>query len=347
VNLLKRIAPVIAALLLAAGFFAYRAYFLASPVETTVNIGPRKIFIGDTIDYRLTVTVEKDVLLEKPDLKAKLSSFSIKDFSEAETVHFGKRRITYEYKITKYEPGEYRVPAVKVRYREKGSHAWRDAEVRGAYIRVERLADIASGHGAVVSVSSGLAGMPGSEGAPTMERSIDSPLRLRINDIMDPRTVRTAEDWVVYGLLFLGALIVLIIMGLIVFATIKYIKREKKPLPHEVALKALSKLKYSKLLEKGKTKEFCSSLYNILVEYTKARFGMPEVKMTAREFTAWLDIAEGLSEEGKEFLRNRVSVCELVRYSGYFPSEGELDQGLEKEIEFVRMTMPLEEEVSV
>lgn len=314
------------------------------PVKVSVKFAPRKIHIGDTVRYSVSISADKDVYLKYADIEKSLKGFALKDSVGSDDTTMGKRLIRKEFLITQYSPGEYRLPDLKVEFRKKGKHAWRSIDVKGGYIRVEQTVDIDPRAEQLISMETGPAGFGTIGGTESMGRLVDKPIRFKINDFIDPKNIKTRMDWIMIAVYVLAGIILFIFFVLFLISFIKNMRRKNPPKPHEVAIRRLGKLRSQKLIEKGQVKEFCSELSSILMTYTQERFNLPEVKRTFGQFINALGGVEELTDDQKVFLASRLDICDKTKYSGYSPKDGELDGDLKEEIELVGATIPLSDE---
>ena len=153
----------------------------------------------------------------------------------------------------------------------------------------------------------------------------------------------TYIDLALYGVYFAAGFAALLFIALFSAAVVKYRRDSKAPTVDRIAVKRLGKLRGKQLLKKGMVQEFCLEMSGILTDYARARFGMGLKVMTAAEFAAEIDKISELAPARGEYLKGRLELCDLVRYSGYVPGEGELDPKLAEEIKFVKETAPKEE----
>lgn len=342
--MLKKLFPYLSIITIVLVIHGYRSFFPSDPVVLKSSVKPQQIFSGQVIQYRLDIIAARDVLLELPEIRPLFSSFLILDHLERDSVFLGRRRIRYDLKLTAYEPGEYVVPNVRLRFREPGHHAWRSLSARERTLRVKLLDDHITTTSARVSFSGGLADFPGEGRYLAPGRDLDMPVRLPINEIMDLRTVRTPRDRVAQGIYILLGVLALIFLGLSIFGIYLHLTAESELSPHEMAKSELEKLSSKWTAGRIDNKEFCSELYRTLTIYTLERFGNKNLKLTAQEFIRWVGSVEDIPQKFKDLLKDRIELCELVKYSSHLPGEDELDHTLKKELEFIDETTPREEE---
>ncbi|MBD3427320.1 MAG: hypothetical protein GF409_08910 [Candidatus Omnitrophica bacterium] len=338
-------------ILLVAGV-VYYAFFRPVPLKVTASVHPGRILIGDTAEFTLRIIRDKDTEIELPDLEKELEDFQIRGKETVKSA-FSRRRVRKTvYRITKYEPGEYKIPPLPVLYRGKG-RIWKTANTREVTLRVRRLVrldDIEPGRRINIGgrIKGGMkgTGMPSSPGASGMGEgpSVAAPIRFYIHDLEGPRKIYTWKDIALRAGLYTAGGILLLFIGLIVINTIRY-KPGPGPVPlHVMALDALGKLRSEKLLEKQEYKEFCLGLSRTLMGYVRIRFKMRPVEMTSQEFINDLEQVEALGKKDKDFVKDAISLCDRIKYSPGEADKKYLEDLLGKVKAFVEKTREREEE---
>ena len=114
----------------------------------------------------------------------------------------------------------------------------------------------------------------------------------------------------------------------------EYVPPEKA---HEWALRMLSRLKRSDLLERGEVKAYYSELSNILRGYLERRYLVPALEMTTSE------IQEALQRTAPEALQHPelltvLQRADLVKFAKYIPPRSEVLQDHEAAVAFVKAT---------
>ena len=147
-----------------------------------------------------------------------------------------------------------------------------------------------------------------------------------------------------YTLLFilLGILILVGIFFLVHFL-IRQSKLPKKistpPKPSwELALERLNLLQRQNLPQKGHTKEYFSQLSDIVRRYMEDRFHIRAPEMTTDEFLRSLKDANGLTDEHKNFLKDFLNSCDMVKFAKYGPTVKEMDESFRLALKLIEET---------
>ncbi|MDR2970553.1 MAG: hypothetical protein LBU83_01295 [Bacteroidales bacterium] len=153
-----------------------------------------------------------------------------------------------------------------------------------------------------------------------------------------------------YALLILSGLLVI---GLIVYAIWRYIKKKRaaKPMPaikpkpkikpHITALKELEKLRQKKLCEQGKTKEYYSELVDIVRIYIDGQWDIGAMEMVTSEIIESLENTEIHKEVLKRF-HQACTIADLVKFAKYNPFPTDHDMAFKDCKEFVERTAEID-----
>jgi len=308
-----------------------------------MSVRPRSLYAGDTIKVILAVRTAADTSVEIPEITDRLDDLTVRSASTSEKVRFGRKTVARTFLVTSYEPGEYYVPGISVRYRLSGEERWRKKRTSPVTVIVRQLVrkDLLAEQS--VRIGGALSGEKGARGeslssGPSRGRVIRGPIRFPVNDIREPRKARTWKDWaLIFVLVVLAAGAAVFLIAFLV--SIVRVSMEKEP-PSEdaVALRKLRMLRSDRLMEKGETLRFCSEIYAVMTEYVKTRFGIKRMEMTAAEFTAEIEGIRELTDGQKAFLKKRVLLWNAIKYAGHPAGEDEIDPGLEEEKRFIEET---------
>jgi hypothetical protein len=164
--------------------------------------------------------------------------------------------------------------------------------------------------------------------------------------IKAPLTFRELLPWIA-GLLLLGA---------IVYGLLYYLKRRKvapveKPQPKikipawEIALQKLEELKNQQVWQKGDIKEYYTQLTDILREYFEARYNVNAVEMTSSEIIEAMK-PHITDEKPMSSLKNVLSLSDMAKFAKAQPGVYENEQSLQYSFEFVRNTIPQQNNIA-
>lgn len=143
--------------------------------------------------------------------------------------------------------------------------------------------------------------------------------------------------------------LLIIIVLLLVWYSIKYIKKRKnrEPLfkapvqsdpPHVTALRELNRLKSASLWQQGRTKEYHTRLTEILRIYIEERFGVKAMEQTSDEIIRDLRQKKEPDDKLVKSLDNIFSVADLVKFAKASPRGRENEKSLDSAFHFVNET---------
>jgi hypothetical protein len=158
-----------------------------------------------------------------------------------------------------------------------------------------------------------------------------------LHDIRGPVPLPDAPDLLFW---LLSALAVVIVAALLF---LYFRKRRKKaplpPLPHEIALTELDRLR--PLMNPAQALLYADQLAEVLRRYLEARFRIPSTRRTTREFL--LDLGNSLPggnhlEPHQDRLRHCLEQCDLSKFAHYTPGEQNLESMEQAVRDFVLTT---------
>jgi len=157
------------------------------------------------------------------------------------------------------------------------------------------------------------------------------------------------EFWMYVKEYALFILVGWLVIGLIVYAVWRYLKKKRaqkpqpvvkpkpKIKPHIIALKELEKLRQKKLWEQGKTKEYYTELVDIVRKYIDDQWEVGAMEMVSSEILDTLKNTE-IHEDVLKKLRQAFSVADLVKFAKYTPLPTDHDMAFKDCKEFVERT---------
>lgn len=142
--------------------------------------------------------------------------------------------------------------------------------------------------------------------------------------------------------------------GLIIVAalilTIKFFSKKEgaeaasaKMAPYEIAYQALERLKAKNLTAAGKIKEYYFELSYIVRTYIENSFGIRSPEMTTEEFLLSLRNSDTLTGVHKNLLKEFLSLCDIVKFAKYSPTQKESDEAFVSARKFIEETKETEE----
>ena len=114
--------------------------------------------------------------------------------------------------------------------------------------------------------------------------------------------------------------------------------------PHEEALKALERLLAKKLVEEGKSKQFCFEISEIFRRYMQGRFDIPAIDLTTEEILPLVCEDGILTESHKPLVSAFLTNTDLVKFAKYLPSQEEIDKITQDTRSFINETTSLRPE---
>jgi hypothetical protein len=280
-------------------------------IEVESMIDRSEMLIGDVVQYSINVKHDPDIKVKELPMAANLGQFEIRDY----TVHDPQRNNGHvveriDYQISTFDTGEYTIPAMEIHYTVAQDSVIKSIKTEPLTITVNSLNPDEAGD---------------------------------IRDIKAP--LAPAPDYKNLVLLIVGIVLVLLITGGIYIVLRR--RKQGKPLlpqrtepprpPHEVALKALHRLKQSDRLATGQIKAFYSELSEILRVYIEGRYFIDAMEMTTREMLKSLREHVG-DEEAVEILRQVSETADLVKFAKFIPEEGTHSRSLKLAFAFVEHT---------
>lgn len=115
------------------------------------------------------------------------------------------------------------------------------------------------------------------------------------------------------------------------------------PLPYEVALDKLAKLRRQNLPERGKTKEYYTRLSDVLRVYLRKQFGIKTYEKTSAEILRQVEDDETLSRYAG-VLRSIFETSDFVKFAKVNPSDVENSRCMSDAVRFVETSRPSQEE---
>jgi len=306
-NTLYKIAVVLIML-----FFRFAAN---GQTEAEAKLDTTDITIGDQIKLHLSFSGPKDVEIAWPQITDTIvSDVEVIDRTGIDTIPGDNRNLyTQNLTITSFDSGYYAIPPFRFKYRVKGDTVLHFTETAPLLLGV---------HTVEVDTTQAF-------------KDIKMP-------IAAPYTLREALPWILLGL---G----IILIGYLVFYYLRKKKKDepvfkaKKPKlpPHQIAFDALENLRFKKLWQNGKVKEYHTELTDILRTYISDRFGIHAMEMTTEEIVESLEPTP-VNEQALAKLKDTFVLADLVKFAKAQPLPVENDMSLNNAIDFVKETMHIE-----
>lgn len=283
-------------------------------VNVSAMFDSTKIFIGDQINFTITVDQPSNQQLTIPSLRDTLCR-NIKILSgpvtDTVTGKNGNVKVIQKYLITSYDSGFYQVPPVFAEL--KNSNGIKRFYSEYSQLRVMRV-KIAP--------------------ADTTAKFFDI-----VGPYRAPVTLGEILPWI----------LIAAIAGVLIWYGIRYVRSRRKlktgeapvinPDPaHIIALRALEHLREEKLWQKGETKIYYTKLTEILRQYLENRFSVYSLELTTDE-TLEILVRTGFKKNGAyKQLKTILTGADLVKFAKYKPEPSENEEHFQNSWDFVMAT---------
>ncbi len=285
-----------------------RKEYERGPLRVELELSATEISIAERLRLRLTAKIAEGYEVDLPAFGEKLEQFAIVDYSTPppRLQAGGIVEHAREYTLEPFLSGDYKIPPMTVRFREKPKTpdaAGLGTDQNAAWqhnLETEEL---------TVKVNSLLPA--------DMEK-------LKPNDMappaaLPPSPLRRAA-WPV------AAAVLLLLLAGLAWWLIRRRQRavaEKRLPAHVVAYGRLEALAAAKLIEQGQVKEFFLRLSAILRHFIEDRFGLRAPERTTEEFLYEIR-AGALSEANRKLLQEFLTGCDLVKFAEHQPATQEI-----------------------
>lgn len=150
----------------------------------------------------------------------------------------------------------------------------------------------------------------------------------------------------VHGYIIAVWLLIVAILAAIYFIR-KYIRGkgvagiipESEP-PHVKAIRELEKLHSQKLWQSGKTKQYYTSITDILREYLEQRYSIPAMESTSQEIMSAMEEI-GLDNDNRQRLSEILLTADYVKFAKHIPGEERNEASYNSAYYFVEETKPM------
>ena len=303
-------------LLLSASFSAA----VAQEVTVKAEFDTSKIYIGDQINYTVTIDQPSGISLNIPvnkDTLYKNIEILTGPVTDTLAIDGNRLRIVNRYLVTSFDSGFYEVPPTYAELStEKGLKRFYSEYSPLEVMRV---------------------------------KIAPSDTTAQIYDIVGPYkapvTIGEVLPWVLLAAL----------AAALVWVIIRLMRRFRKVKPgyepvvvrepaHIIAFRDLEKLKEEKLWQKGEVKKYYSRLTEVLRQYLEDRYGVYSLELTTSETLAELLKTGFKKDDTFMILKNILNGSDLVKFAKYKPDPSENELHYENSWQFVDITK-LKEEV--
>jgi hypothetical protein len=270
--------------------------------------------IGDHVNLNLSIKVPRNYIVQFPKLPDSLGSLLFVNIEKIDTTKikdslFLERNIT----ITSFDTGTYEIPPFTFLLKKPDDTSIYPLTTNRLFLKYSGIA-------------------------------IDTAKPIK--DIKPPFKV-PASFWDYFWYIFIPLLIIAV-----AYFGYKYYKKHKKaPIPrraydpsippHIQALRDLHELDERKLWQKGEFKEYHSEISEILRLYIERRYSFPALEETTSDILDEIETRIA-SDSLKKDLKQILELADLVKFAKYIPLPDENINSMDKAIEFVNYTKPIE-----
>jgi len=287
-------------------------------VSVTAGFDTSRIFIGDQINFSVTVDQPADLKLSLPLFKDTLSK-NIEILSgpvtDTASISENKIRITEKYLITSFDSGFYRVDPV--------------------FAETSNLAGLQRFYSdySVLEV--------------TRVKLTPPDTSAKIFDIAAPYSAPVTLGEILPWILL--ALLAALIVWLIIRLARKFKKTKKEIIApaiiepaHVIAFRELEKLQSEMLWQKGETKKYYTRLTEIIRQYLENRFQVYSLELTTSETLEVLIKTGFKKNELYNKLKSVLTGADLVKFAKYKPEQIENESSFSNSWDFVSATKVVE-----
>jgi hypothetical protein len=296
---------------------------VAQDVKVTAVFDTSSIYIGDQINYTVTVEQPAGILLSLKPVKDTLNkNIEILSGPVTDTIILPGERLKYvsRYLVTSFDSGIYVVPPFYAEINDASGIKRFHSDY--SFLEVMRV------------------------------KIAPQDTSAQIFDIIDPYkaplTVGEILPWVLLA----------VVAAALVWGFIRLIRRfrRKKDEPEEVinpdpahviAFRELEKLKSEQLWQKGEVKQYYSRLTEIVRQYLENRYQVYSLEMTTSETLNELLKTGFKRDESYTKLKSVLTGSDLVKFAKYKPEPAENEQHFQDSWNFVETTIIREEAASV
>jgi hypothetical protein len=282
-----------------------------SQIEVTASVDKQTAYIGDIIDYSITIEYDSTISLAPPAVGANLGAFEIKDYDigEEKVLENNRRQLILRFAIRTFTTGDYVIPPLPVQYTLPDST---EKTIASEPVKITIKSLLAEGE-AVDSLK-------------------PKPLKAQAS-----LSSGNSRGWILAVCAFV--LIAGGVVGYFLWRRKKQIAQEPVDLrtPWEIAYTELSLLKEKNLPEQGELKLFYIELTDILRRYLGRKFEFNAIDLTTDEIRDYF-VEHGYPGELTETMADFLAHADLVKFAKFIPGDDRPDQDWQQAYELVTAT---------
>jgi hypothetical protein len=300
-------------------FFALLFNVKGQDIKVTASFDTSRIYIGDQIEFKITIDQPADLQLAIVSFKDSLiKNIEILSGPAIDTTkRDGRTIIEHNYLITSFDTGRYQLPPVYVETKS-------DNDVKRFYSDYTFLE--------------------------VVRTDITPPDNAQIFDIIAPYKAPIGLGEILPWLLALLLAAMLAYLGIRLYK--KYSRQktvdetiEELPDPaHIIAFRELEKLKAEELWQHGEIKLYYTILTEILRQYLENRFGVNSLELTTDETLTMLLRSGFKKDKNYKQLKNILEEADMVKFAKYNPVAADNETCFQEAWNFIDATKHIDNE---
>lgn len=274
------------------------ATFAADEINVTASVDKQTAYVGDLIDYTITITYDSTLQLTPPAAGANLGGFDVKDYEigEEKKTDDGRRKQVLAFKLRTFTTGDYVIPPLPIEYMMPDSSK---RYISADPIKIKILSVLAEGVNA--------------------DTLSPKPLKAQVS--------LAAKRMTIWLIIIAAAL--LGIAGVAFYFWRRHRTKEEAPYVDprpswEIAYADLAVLKDRNLPAQGELKKFYFELSDIMKRYISKKFEVDAIEMTTIEIGDALvevDLDRDIHRDFMAFFEHG----DLVKFAKLIPPEDRPD----------------------
>ena len=285
--------------------------YTRGPLELKVSVSKKSVTIAERLTLVLEATAGAATEVDLPRFGEKLEQFGIVDYDAPppRLIDGGRAMTRRTYTLEPFLSGEYKIPPMTVRFRDKGQGAAsHEIQTDEFSIQVKSL-------------------------LPADVKKLD------IKDVAGPVPMLARMNWKVT----LAAVLAVALLG--VAGTFWWWRKRRARVEsllrtpaHEIAYAELERLLQEGFIEKGEIKAFYNGVSGVLRHYIENRFGLRAPERTTEEFLEEMEQSDLLESSWKTILGRFLSHCDMVKFAEFQPANKDIQNTFDTCKDFIEAT---------
>ena len=274
-------------------------------IDLKVTCTPKEITIGDPFRLEFKILSKDPIQIKLSSIDNGLSQYVRKNFNSYETNDKNGYEYLFVYELTTFEIGKQKLGPFQIKYQKLDQNY--------SFFSKDYSIDVRP----VLDLSS---------------------TQISLKDVPLPKVMKEPlwHKWII-GLLILFSLVFIYIIWkwFRMKNSNKQINEYERLSPMEIALKELSALKHSGLVEEGQVKLFYIRLSAILKNYISRNYGFLAIECTTYETN--LQLKSYVSDvHVRERIKNQLEIFDLVKFAKFRPKDRTHAKNIDDVIQLVQ-----------